>query len=144
MSVRVVVSAAEREQAFAIRCEVFVGEQEISVDEEFDALDDEAEHLLAFDGGRPAGTCRLLGVGTATVRLGRVAVAPRFRGRGLAAELLELANERARAAGAGRIVLKAQLTARGLYERCGYVVAGDGAVFLDAGIEHVEMVKALT
>lgn len=144
MSVRLVASAAELEQAFAIRRAVFVGEQGIPPEEEFDDLDDEAEHLLAFAAGRPAGTCRLLGVGTAAVRLGRVAVLSAFRGRGLAAELLALADERARAAGAEEIVIKAQLTARGLYERSGYVVSGDGTVFLDAGIEHVTMTKALT
>lgn len=144
MSARVVASAAERELAFAIRREVFVGEQGIPAAEEFDALDDGAEHLLVLSGGRPAGTCRLLGVGTTTVRLGRMAVTPRFRGRGLAAELLALADKRAREAGARRIVLDAQITARGLYERSGYTIAGDGEVFIDAGIEHVAMVKALT
>lgn len=143
MNARVAGTDAERELAFAIRRTVFIGEQGVTPAEEFDALDRIAEHLIVFAGGEPAGTCRLLGLGTETVRLGRMAVLPRFRGRGLAAELLTLADERACAAGARRIVLDAQVHAQGVYERSGYRIS-DGEVFLDVGIEHVAMAKELT
>ena len=70
-----------------------------------------------------------------------MAVAPSHRGRGLAAELLVEADARAHELHAQRIALAAQLTAQALYERAGYAAYGD--VFLDAGIEHVMMGKAL-
>jgi predicted GNAT family N-acyltransferase len=63
------------------------------------------------------------------------------RGRGLARALLDEADVQSRALGAQRIALAAQLAAQRLYERAGYEPYGE--VFLDAGIEHVMMAKAL-
>jgi predicted GNAT family N-acyltransferase len=126
--------------ALALREEVFCGEQGVSLAEERDGLDEEAVHLVVVDDGAVVATCRLLVEGT-TVRLGRMAVARSRRGLGLARLLLTEADARARALGAERIVLAAQLSAQALYERAGYGAYGD--VFLDAGIEHVMMAKAL-
>jgi ElaA protein len=126
--------------ALALREEVFCGEQGVSLAEERDGLDEEAVHLVVVDDGAVVATCRLLVEGT-TVRLGRMAVARSRRGLGLARLLLTEADARARALGAERIVLAAQLSAQPLYERAGYGAYGD--VFLDAGIEHVMMAKAL-
>jgi predicted GNAT family N-acyltransferase len=131
---------SEIDAALALRFEVFCGEQGVSLEEELDGRDDEAVHLVVLDGGTVVGTCRLLLEG-ADVKLGRMAVAPSHRGRGLAAELLAEADVRARELGGERIVLAAQLTALRLYERAGYEAYGD--VFLDAGIEHVMMAKPL-
>jgi predicted GNAT family N-acyltransferase len=130
----------EVDAALALRYEVFCVEQGVSLAEERDGRDDEALHLVVVDDGDLVGTCRLLLVGS-EVKLGRMAVAPAYRGRGLAAELLVEADARARELQAQRIVLAAQLTAQALYERAGYAPYGD--VFLDAGIEHVMMGKAL-
>jgi len=131
---------AEVDAALALRYDVFCVEQGVSLDEERDGRDGEALHLVVVDGGEVVGTCRLLPVGS-EVKLGRMAVAPTHRGRGLAAELLVEADARARELHAQRIALAAQLTAQALYERAGYAPYGD--VFLDAGIEHVMMGKAL-
>ena len=130
----------EVDAALALRYEVFCVEQGVSLAEERDGRDDEALHLVVVDDGDVVGTCRLLLVGS-EVKLGRMAVAPAHRGRGLAAELLVEADARARELHAQRIVLAAQLTAQALYQRAGYAPYGD--VFLDAGIEHVMMGKAL-
>jgi predicted GNAT family N-acyltransferase len=126
--------------ALALREEVFCGEQGVSLAEERDGRDDEALHLVIVDDGVVVGTCRLLAEGT-TVKLGRMAVTPSRRGLGLARTLLTEADAQARALGAERIVLAAQLGAQTLYDRAGYGAYGD--VFLDAGIEHVMMAKAL-
>jgi predicted GNAT family N-acyltransferase len=130
----------EVDAALALRYEVFCVEQGVSLAEERDGLDDEALHLVVVDDGDVVGTCRLLLVGS-EVKLGRMAVAPAHRSRGLAAELLVEAEAQARALRGQRIALAAQLTAQALYERAGYALYGD--VFLDAGIEHVMMGKAL-
>jgi predicted GNAT family N-acyltransferase len=131
---------AEVDAALALRYDVFCIEQGVSLDEERDGRDGEALHLVVVDDGEVVGTCRLLAVGS-EVKLGRMAVVPSHRGRGLAAELLVEADARARELHAQRIALAAQLTAQALYERAGYAPYGD--VFLDAGIEHVMMGKAL-
>ena len=131
---------SEVDAALALRYEVFCVEQGVSLAEERDGRDGEALHLVVVQDGELVGTCRLLAEGS-EVKLGRMAVAPAHRGRGLAAQLLVEAEAQARALRTQRIALAAQLTAQALYERAGYAPYGD--VFLDAGIEHVMMSKAL-
>ena len=131
---------SEVDAALALRYEVFCGEQGVSLAEERDGRDNEALHLVVVEHGGVIGTCRLL-AHEAEVKLGRMAVAPAHRGRRQAAELLVEADAAARELHAQRITLAAQLSAQALYERAGYAPYGD--VFLDAGIEHVMMGKAL-
>lgn len=126
--------------ALALRHAVFCAEQGVAEAEEVDGRDGEALHLVALDGGRVVGTCRVL-VDGATAKFGRLAVERPARGRGLADALLGLAEERARAAGAARMALHAQVDARRLYDRRGYVALGDP--FEEAGILHVTMEKRL-
>jgi predicted GNAT family N-acyltransferase len=132
---------AEIAAALALREEVFCGEQGVSLAEERDGRDEEALHLVVVDDGVVVATCRLLVEGT-TVKLGRMAVSRTRRGLGLARALITEAEARARALGAERMVLAAQLNAQALYDRAGYDAYGD--VFLDAGIEHVMMAKTLS
>ncbi|MEN3281326.1 MAG: hypothetical protein V7607_2466 [Solirubrobacteraceae bacterium] len=141
IQVRPTRDQAEVAAALALREEVFCGEQGVSVAEERDGLDEEALHLIVVDDGVVVGTCRLLVEGT-TVKLGRMAVSRTRRGLGLARALITEAEAQARAVGAQRIVLAAQLGAQALYDRAGYDAYGD--VFLDAGIEHVMMARALS
>lgn len=126
--------------ALDLRREVFVDEQGVALAEDRDGRDDQALHLVAFDGGELVGTCRLLADGD-RVKLGRMVVRASARGRGIAGLLLGEADARARDLGAATIVLGAQLTATGVYERAGYERYGD--VFDDAGIDHVMMRKDL-
>ena len=128
------------EQALALRERVFCGEQGVDLVAERDGLDAEAIHVVYIDNGVVIGTCRVLvrdGVG----RLGRMAVEPAARGRGIGGELLEVAEEAARNAGATRMRLHAQIAARSLYARAGYEQVGDS--FDEEGIEHVTMERPL-
>lgn len=128
--------------ALALRHVVFVVEQGVAPALELDGRDGDSEHLIAVDGGRVVGTCRLLhDPATATSKLGRMAVERPSRGRGVARALLAEADDACRRAGSRRVELGAQVDAVGLYERAGYVAHGD--VFLDAGIEHRHMAKDL-
>jgi predicted GNAT family N-acyltransferase len=138
--VRPARDTSEVDAALALRYEVFCVEQGVSLDDERDGRDGEALHLVVVDEGEVVGTCRLVAEDS-EVKLGRMAVAAGHRGRGLAAELLVEADARARELHARGIALAAQLTVQTLYERAGYAPYGD--VFLDAGIEHVMMGKAL-
>jgi predicted GNAT family N-acyltransferase len=140
MEVRRAHDESEVEAALALREDVFCGEQGVSLADERDGRDGEAVHLVVIDDGEVIGTCRLLVEGS-TIKLGRMAVAPAARGRGLAGALLEEADAQSRTLGGERIALAAQLTAQPIYRRAGYEPYGD--VFLDAGIDHVMMAKDL-
>lgn len=125
----------------ALRREVFIDEQGVSEAEEVDGLDDQAIHLLAHDGETPVGTARLLLKGE-TGKIGRVCVLPKARGIGLGAALIRAALEALRQEPGVRFAyLGAQSRATGFYEKLGFAVEGDA--FLDAGIPHRQMRRAL-
>jgi predicted GNAT family N-acyltransferase len=119
---------------------VFSGEQGVSVTADRDGRDDEATHIVAVDGGRVVGTCRLLFRGR-VARLGRLAVAPERRGEGIAAAILLEADSVALDRAADSISLHAQTYALDLYLDAGYEVRGPA--FMEEGIEHVAMEKRL-
>jgi len=131
---------AEREAAVELRRRVFCEEQGVSRADELDGHDGGAIHLVAVEGGAVIGTCRLLLRGT-TCQLSRMAVDANARGRGVGGALLRAAETEGRATGARHIALHAQLHAQHLYASYGYVPYG--ARFMEAGIEHVAMEKAV-
>jgi len=129
------------EACLKLRFEVFVDEQGVPVEEERDALDDTATHLLALQDGTPVGTARIVFQGE-TAKIGRVCVVKSARGTGLGAKLIEACVNVARnQAGITRAKLGAQTHAIGFYEKLGFEVYGP--VYLDAGIDHRDMVKPL-
>ncbi len=126
----------------ALRRRVFIGEQGVSEADELDDRDGEAIHLLAVAAGRPVGTARLLIEGD-TGKIGRVCVLPEARGEGIGAALIRAAvADLAAMPGVSRAKLGAQVHALGFYERLGFVAVGP--VYLDAGIEHRDMVLGLS
>ena len=132
----------EFEAALAVRAEVFIREQGVSVEGDVDGHDAEALQLVAVaDDGRVIGTCRVLPAADEAAHFGRLAVLGEARGHGLGTALLTQAERAARAAGAARMVLHAQVDALSLYERAGYRAFGNR--FLDEGIEHQAMEKPL-
>jgi predicted GNAT family N-acyltransferase len=126
--------------ALALREEVFCGEQGVTLDGDRDGRDDEALQLVAVD-REVVGTCRLLIEPGGTAKFARLCVRRSARGRGIAGRLLAAAEEEARAAGAVRIGMHAQIDALGLYERAGYTPYGER--FDEEGIEHLGMEKEL-
>lgn len=140
MSVEITVTE-DRETCFRLRFEVFVDEQKVPVEEEIDALDDEATHLLATQNGQPIGTARIVFDGE-TAKIGRVCVTKAGRGTGLGKALIEKAVEIAKdTPGVTRAKLGAQVQALGFYEKLGF--AAFGPVYDDAGIDHRDMALEL-
>lgn len=124
-----------------LRRVVFIEEQGVSQADEVDGLDDQAVHLLARDGERPVGTARMLVKGTVG-KIGRVCVLPAVRGTGLGAALILAAlDELRRHPGVTEAYLGSQSHATGFYEKLGFAVEGEE--FLDAGIPHRHMRRAL-
>jgi predicted GNAT family N-acyltransferase len=138
--VRPARDAAEVRAALDLRHAVFVVEQRVPIDEEMDEHDETALHLVGVEDGRVVATARVVLDGD-TAKFGRLAVAPEARRRGIASRLIEASEAYAREHGARRIALAAQTGALPLYERTGYTPYGDR--FMDAGIEHLMMEKAL-
>jgi predicted GNAT family N-acyltransferase len=138
--VRPARDAAEVRAALDLRHEVFVVEQRVPVEEEYDEHDDTALHLVAVEDGRIVATARVVMEGT-TAKIGRVAVAREARRRGIASRLIEASEAHARERGAQRLALAAQTGALALYEKAGYSAYGER--FMDAGIEHLMMGKDL-
>lgn len=138
--VRMAADPQEVEQALELRREVFIDEQGVPEEEEYDGLDGECIHVVAVDEDRVIGCCRLLPDGE-LIKLGRMVVAADRRREGVAAALLAESDAQARALGAERIRLAAQVYVTSLYENDGFEVTS--GPFDDAGIEHVWMEKRL-
>jgi predicted GNAT family N-acyltransferase len=124
--------------ASEIRRIVFIEEQSVPQDEEWDGLDPECQHFLAQLDGQAVGTARLLPDG----HIGRVAVLAEARGTGIGILLMRAAIEAARHAGHPQVALSSQVHALAFYKQFGFVAHGDE--FMDAGIPHREMTLSLT
>ncbi len=137
-SLRVVDWAAAQEKLRAVRLAVFVVEQNIPEEQEWDAMDAVSLHALAEDAdGVPVGCGRLLPDG----HIGRMAVLSDWRGRGLGAALLLRLIDEARARGHAWVVLNAQTQAMPFYARFGFAPCGEP--FVEAGIPHHAMARTL-
>ncbi|MGI8801412.1 MAG: GNAT family N-acetyltransferase [Solirubrobacteraceae bacterium] len=139
--VRRLAGASELALALDLRAAVFCGEQGISLAAEQDGRDGEALHLGLFEGGALVGTCRLLEVHFSEPIVQRVAVRADRRGRGFGRALIERALVEARRGGAAALTLHAQLESEGFYRGQGFT--REGRPFVEAGIEHVAMRRAL-
>jgi YbgC/YbaW family acyl-CoA thioester hydrolase len=130
------------EHARAIRTEVFVQEQKIPAEMEWDAADDECVHAVAYNRfGLALATGRLLQHVPGVAKIGRMAVSQAMRGSGVGRHVLEALMKAARARGDREAILHAQSSAANFYSRAGFVTRGPE--FEEAGIPHVEMVRAL-
>ena len=129
-------------EAGAIRQEVFVQEQHIPADMEWDAADAECLHAVAFNRlGMPLATGRLLEHVPGVAKIGRMAVRRSMRGSQVGRAVLDALMAAARSRGDREVVLHAQRSAAGFYERAGFHQRGPR--FEEAGIEHIEMVRVL-
>jgi predicted GNAT family N-acyltransferase len=118
-----------------VRSTVFIDEQRVPVELEFDDRDGVCRHVLAFDGEAPVGTGRLdLDYGG---KVGRVAVVATHRRTGVGKAIMQRLHDIARSAGQPRLWCHAQLTAVPFYEGLGYRAVGPA--FVEAGIDHVRM-----
>ncbi|MDS0294833.1 GNAT family N-acetyltransferase [Halogeometricum luteum] len=142
--VSIVRTDEEREDAFAVRFDVFVDEQGVDEELEWDEHDEpgaEATHLVAYDDGAVVGAARVRPYDEETAKVERVVVAADRRGEGWGERVMRAAEEEAHAARFSRVKLHAQIRVQEFYESLGYRAVGEE--FEDAGIPHVEMRKSL-
>ena len=154
--VRRAETESEREDALAVRHEVFVEEQGVPEALEVDGKDDEAIHFVGYaerdsdefdcggDDPRPVAAGRLRPVEdakTTVAKVERIAVLESYRGEGWGREVMDELEATAEARGIEKLVMHAQLHVEGFYRNLGYETTSE--VFEEADIEHVEMEKSL-
>jgi YbgC/YbaW family acyl-CoA thioester hydrolase len=124
--------------ASPLRYEVFVNEQEIDPELEWDAADETAVHAVVINKlGQAVATGRLLQPQSRVAQIGRIAVNKALRGGSLGRLVVNTLIEKARLRGDREVLLHAQCSAEGFYRRLGFTAHGD--IFQDAGIDHIEM-----
>jgi predicted GNAT family N-acyltransferase len=129
----------QRQDARAVRHEVFIVGQNIPLALEWDEMDDVSLHAVAYDDqGHAVGTGRLLPDG----HIGRMAVREASRGAGIGAAILQTLIEAAAQRGDAEVVLSAQIHAESFYARHGFVREGDE--FMEAGIPHIQMRRPIS
>jgi YbgC/YbaW family acyl-CoA thioester hydrolase len=127
-------------EAKSLRSAVFVEEQKIPADLEYDAADANAVHAVAFNRfGMALATGRLIEHDVGVMKIGRMAVHGALRGAGIGRQVLEELIAAARTRGARQVLLHARASAVGFYQRAGF--HEKDAPFDEAGIRHQAMVR---
>lgn len=137
VEVRLVTTAAEMEAVRRVRRLVFIEQQAVPEELEWDEFDATACHFCLCVAGEVVGTARLVLKAGGVGKIGRVAVLQECRGAGAGAALTRHVMAEARGLGCGELVLDAQVPVIPFYERLGF--AAEGEEFMDAGIPHRHM-----
>jgi len=122
-----------RELIHKVRYAVFVVEQNIPPELEFDDQDPMSVHVLALIDAAPVATGRLAPDG----KIGRMAVLKNFREKGIGGKILSKLIEIGREKGIDQFYLSAQFHAISFYEKMGFIA--EGPTYLEAGIDHCLM-----
>ncbi|MDG4656611.1 GNAT family N-acetyltransferase [Ectobacillus antri] len=140
MNVQFVTTEQQLQDAFTVRKLVFVEEQGVSAEEEYDMYDETAKHVVLYDENTPIGAGRMReveGVG----KLERICVLSSYRGKGAGRLIMDALEELAAAQHLQKVKLHAQTQAEAFYQKLGYQTVSD--VFIEADIPHVVMVKSI-
>ncbi|PZE20173.1 GNAT family N-acetyltransferase [Paenibacillus xerothermodurans] len=141
MKITHVQTQQERDDAYHVRWIVFVEEQGVSAEAEYDEFEDESQHVVVYnDDNEPVAVGRWR-VADAKAKLERICVLPAYRKYGLGKSVVQVMEDMARRAGLGKAKLHAQTHAQKFYEKLGYTAVSD--VFMEEGLPHVAMVKEL-
>nr|WP_106782842.1 GNAT family N-acetyltransferase [Lysinibacillus timonensis] len=127
--------------AFDIRKTVFVDEQGVPLEDEFDefdTLDGQCKHVLVYYDGQPVGTGRIREVG-GLGKLERICILKPYRKFGLGKVIIQALEDIAKQQGLSQVKLHGQTQAEGFYHKLGYLTSSD--MFMEDGIPHVLMVK---
>lgn len=133
VEIKMVDFTSHYEELKKIRTLVFIEEQNVPKELEWDEFDKDSLHFIAYYNSKPVGTARLLTDG----HIGRMAILKEFRNRKIGKNMLKYVLNVAKAKSMIKIELSAQEHAIGFYIKQGFDVISD--VYLDAGIPHYDM-----
>ena len=144
--IKILKSKEELNLGFALRIEVFVREQKVPMELELDEKDhsENTVHIGYFSDDKLIGVARLIDLDKDIIHIGRVAIDKEYRGKGIGRELIIGCETTAKNILKREIIieLSAQIQAEKFYESLGYNRVND-KIYLDAGIEHVDMRKVI-
>ncbi len=144
--IKILKSKEELNLGFALRIEVFVREQNVPLELELDEKDhsENTVHIGYFHGDKLIGVARLIDMNKDVIHIGRVAIDKNYRGKGIGRELIIGCETTAKLILKREVTieLSAQIQAEKFYESLGYNRVND-TIYLDAGIEHVDMRKVI-
>lgn len=132
---RVADWSIDRAALKSIRYRVFIEEQKVPIELEWDEYDDSATHFIACRDGETIACARLKSDG----QIGRMAVLKEYRSQGTGQQLLRLVLQTAANKNINEVYLHAQVSAIPFYEKQGFTAIGD--IFFEADIPHREMFK---
>ena len=138
---KLVTSDEELQDALEVRRQVFVREQRIAEDLEYDGLDNEALHIVVKDGERVIATARILFPITSQAKIERMAVLKSCRRRGVGTGIMAFLNEELGNRQIEHVILHAQWAVISFYKSCGFKETG--LPFMEAGIKHIKMERWL-
>ena len=144
--IKILESKEELNLGFALRIEVFVKEQKVPIELELDDKDysDNTVHIGYFDDDKLIGVARLIDLDKDVIHIGRVVIDKEYRGKGIGRKLIVGCETTAKNILKREVIieLSAQIQAEKFYESLGYNRVND-KIYLDAGIEHVDMRKVI-
>ena len=144
--IKILKSKEELNLGFALRIEVFVKEQKVPMELEFDEKDNSENtvHIGFFDNNKLIGVARLIDLDKDVIHIGRVVIDKEYRGQGIGRELIIGCENIAQQILKRKTIieLSAQIQAENFYKSLGYNRVND-KIYLDAGIEHVNMRKVI-
>lgn len=144
--IRILESEKDRLLGFKLRTEVFVNEQNVPIELEFDEKDNSEHtiHIGYFNGDELIGVARLIDMDKEVIHIGRVAIDKNHRGEGIGHKLILGCEDIARKVlnRDFNIELSAQVYAENFYKKLGYNCVNDN-IYIDAGIEHIDMKKTI-
>lgn len=144
--IKILKSKEELNLGFALRIEVFVKEQKVPIELELDDKDhsDNTVHIGYFHEDNLIGVARLIDMDKDVIHIGRVVIDKEYRGQGIGRELIIGCENIAQQILKRKIIieLSAQIQAENFYKSLGYNRVND-IIYLDAGIEHVDMMKEI-
>ncbi len=126
-----------RTQLTALRHEVFILEQHVPVTEEIDEKDPTAQHFIVLAKNVTVGCARWIDLPDGSIKIGRFAVLKACRNKRIGQRLLQFILTQARLLRKNYVVLDAQVSAIGFYQKNQFTCCGD--IFIDAGIPHKKM-----
>jgi predicted GNAT family N-acyltransferase len=130
-------------KACQIRQAVFVEEQGVPLEDEFDGFDilnEHSEHILVYYNERPVGTGRVRWV-DGFGKLERICILEPYRKFGLGKVIINTLEEIAEEKGTAKVKLHGQTQAEGFYKKLGYETSS--SIFMEDGIPHILMIKQL-
>jgi predicted GNAT family N-acyltransferase len=119
-----------------IREKVFIQEQKVTPQLEWDGMDEKAIHFLVFNDKAAIGCARAIVIKD-HMQLGRMAVLKEYRGQGIGSALIEKAMTTAKLNQLSAIYISAQCHAINFYKKFGFEVMSD--IYLNAEIPHRDM-----